>query len=222
MTARPAALVLLLASASARAQLEAARAGAEAGFLRGAGSPAAAVRAAAAQAQGALAPAGGPAGLAPAPAAPEKAELGGVAPEFTLDDTSGKAVASAGFRGKVVLLDFWASWCGPCKAATDVMIEFHKTYGPKGLVVIGVNAFDGKTQAQTYLDHKARTGKKIEYPVLVDSAQDATGVAGRYGVQGLPTFVLIGADGKIISIDTGLKRAELEDRIREALKSVRP
>ena len=114
------------------------------------------------------------------------------APEFTLQDTSGKTARLADYRGKVVLLDFWATWCHGCKLEIPWFSEFEKTYGAHGLAVIGVAMDDGGWRvvnpflAETHVPYRM---------VLGDDA-----LAKRYGIGSLPDTFLIDRQGKVAAV----------------------
>ncbi|WP_082552035.1 TlpA disulfide reductase family protein [Massilia sp. Root351] len=133
------------------------------------------------------------------------------APAFELPGTAG-AVRLEQYQGKLVYLDFWASWCGPCRHSFPWMNEMQAKYGAQGLQVVGINV-DAKTDdARSFL---ANT------PARFVVAFDPAGAAPRqYGIKGMPSSVLIGPDGKILFEHSGFRegdRAELESRIRAAL-----
>lgn len=136
-----------------------------------------------------------------------------VAPDFTLDSLDGKKVSLSEMRGKAVLLNFWATWCGPCKIETPWLVELQNQYGPQGLQVIGVAMDDsGK-------DDIAKFAKEMgmNYPVLLgkEAVGDAYG-----GVPALPESFFIGRDGKIVGKIMGLEsRSEIEDSIKKALNT---
>jgi thiol-disulfide isomerase/thioredoxin len=127
---------------------------------------------------------------------------------FTLKDISGKDVKLSSYKGKVVLLNFWATWCGPCKVEIPWFNEFQQKYQDKGFVVLGVSADDTVEQLRPFVAQY-----KMSYPVLVglgrDDVQEALGP-----VYGLPTTLLISRDGKICQRHMGLARkAEFEKSI---------
>lgn len=110
--------------------------------------------------------------------------------DFTLQTLDGGLVQLSSFKGKVVLLDFWAEWCGPCKIAAPTVISLYKNYKDKGLIVFGVNLDDKKDieKVMSYVKNE-----KIPYPILLEGFP----VASKYGVTGIPKFVLIDKEGKI-------------------------
>jgi peroxiredoxin len=115
---------------------------------------------------------------------------GEIAPDFTLKDLKGIEVNLKEFRGKVVLLNFWATWCSPCRIEIPSMVELYKKYKDRGLEIIGVNLDKlGKSDVEKFsLEHK------INFPVLLNPSGDA---ASLYGVVVLPTTVFLGRYGKI-------------------------
>jgi cytochrome c biogenesis protein CcmG/thiol:disulfide interchange protein DsbE len=137
---------------------------------------------------------------------------GRIAPDFVLMDAAGKPVQLSSFRGKVVLLNFWATWCPPCKAEIPWFIEFQRTFGDRGLVVLGISLDDDgwKSVAPFAVE------KKINYPVMLGNAD----VARLYGgVKSLPMTLIVDRFGNIVATYTGLivGKHEYEAEIRGAL-----
>ena len=133
------------------------------------------------------------------------------APDFTLDSLDGKSMRLSDLRGKAVLLNFWATWCGPCKIETPWLVELQNQYGSQGLQVIGVEmGDDGKDDIAKFAKDMG-----VNYPVLF--GKEAVGEA-YGGVPALPESFFIGRDGKIVDKIIGLKgRSEIEDSIKRAL-----
>jgi thiol-disulfide isomerase/thioredoxin len=135
------------------------------------------------------------------------------APDFTLESLDGKSVHLSDLRGKAVLLNFWATWCGPCKIETPWLVELQKQYGSQGLQVIGVAMDDsGKDDIAKFAKDMG-----VNYPVLLgkEAVGDAYG-----GVPALPESFFIGRDGKIVDKIIGLKgKGEIEDSIKKALET---
>jgi len=133
------------------------------------------------------------------------------APDFTLESLEGKTVRLSDFRGKGVLLNFWATWCQPCKIEMPWFAELQKQYGPQGLQIVGVAMDDASPKEIGEFAHDLG----VNYPILVgkESVGDAYG-----GVQFLPATFYIGRDGKVIDKVFGLKgRGEIEENIKKAL-----
>jgi peroxiredoxin len=138
-------------------------------------------------------------------------DKGAAAPTFDLPGQDG-TVQLAKYQGKLVYVDFWASWCGPCRQSFPWMNEMQAKYGARGLQVVGVN-LDAKTDdARRFL---------AETPARFAIAFDPAGATPRaYGIKGMPSSVLIGPDGKVLYEHAGFKeadRAELEQVIKKAL-----
>jgi peroxiredoxin len=123
------------------------------------------------------------------------------APEFALKDADGKTVHLADYKGKVVLLDFWATWCAPCKIEIPWFMEFEQQLKDRGFAVVGVSMDeDGWSAVKPYLQEM-----KINYRILLGNEQ----VGAIYGgVESLPTTFLIDRQGKIASVHIGLDRGK--------------
>jgi thiol-disulfide isomerase/thioredoxin len=121
---------------------------------------------------------------------------------FTLKDVNGQDVKLASFKGKVLLVDFWATWCGPCKVEIPWFIEFQQKYGARGFTVVGISSDDPPELLKPFV---AKMG--MNYPVLQglgrDDVHDAFGP-----IWGLPTTYLVGRDGKICKKHMGLAPKE--------------
>lgn len=133
------------------------------------------------------------------------------APDFELRDMNGKTIRLSGYRGQVVLLNFWATWCGPCKIEIPWFIEFQRTYKDRGFTVIGVSVDeDGWEAVRPFL-----ASRQVNYPVLVSTVE----VEQKYGgVEALPVSFLIDREGRIASTHVGLvTKKTYEDEIRRLL-----
>ena len=152
-----------------------------------------------------------PAGEAAASACPANAKPANM--NFTLKDVDGKDVKFASLKGKVVLLDFWATWCGPCKIEIPWFIEFQNKYGKDGLQVVGVSVDDTQAKLKPYV-----TNMKMNYPVLQgldhDDIQDAYGP-----LFGIPVTVVISRDGRICAKHVGLSSKDGFEREIKSLLS---
>lgn len=139
--------------------------------------------------------------------------IGREAPAFGLPTRDGQLLNLADYKGKVVYLDFWASWCGPCRKSFPWMNEVQAKFGALGLQIVAVNLDEKDEDAQRFLK---------ETPAQFTIAFDPAGkVPGRYGLKGMPTSYLIGRDGKLLAEHVGFKdadRAPLEAKIQAALE----
>ncbi len=139
-------------------------------------------------------------------------EVGDTPPAF---DLTGRlaAVKLGDYAGKTVYLDFWASWCGPCKQSFPWMNDMQARYAAQGLRVVGINVDQKADDAQAFLR---------KTPAHFDLAFDPTGQTPKtYAIKAMPTSVLIGPDGKVLSVHSGFKdqdRSVLEQQIRQALR----
>ncbi len=133
------------------------------------------------------------------------------APEFALESLQGATVHLSDYRGKAVLLNFWATWCPPCKIEMPWFEDLQKQYGPQGLQVVGI-AMDDASKDDISKFAKA---VGVNYTILLgkDSVGDAYG-----GIPYLPSTFLIDRDGKVVNRILGLKsRSEIEDDVKAAL-----
>ena len=122
-------------------------------------------------------------------------------------DTS---LSVTGLRGRAVLLDFWATWCGPCQQEAPIVNRIAQRYGGQGLAVVGVNTSDEAGNAAPFARRH-----HLGYPIAYDEGQRA---AAAYGVESLPTLVVISKTGKVIAVRTGMTSdAELDDLVKRAL-----
>jgi thiol-disulfide isomerase/thioredoxin len=136
----------------------------------------------------------------------ELPSAGNPAPDVTLKDLDGRDISLAQYKGKVVLVNFWATWCDPCRFEIPWLIDMQQKYGAKGFTVLGVAMDDEGQKVVAPFVQKERFdvgGAKspMIYPILIgnDAAADKFG-----GLLGYPTSVLIGRDGKQIKRITGL------------------
>ena len=139
------------------------------------------------------------------------AEVGQPAPAIALPGTAGEVSLSA-MKGQVVFVDFWASWCVPCRQSFPWLNQMQAKYGARGLQVLGVNVDAKRADADTFL---AQVPAKFN--IVFDSAGDTPK---RYAVRGMPTSVLVGADGLVLQQHAGFRdddKAALEAAIVAAL-----
>jgi thiol-disulfide isomerase/thioredoxin len=125
------------------------------------------------------------------------------APDFTLEDLSGKRFSLSRMRGRTVLLDFWASWCGPCRAEMPVLERLHRQFAERGLSVVGVNVNEPRETAARFIEQQGYT-----FTVLLDRRFEASML---YDARALPTLVLVDAEGNVKAYGHGT-RSEAELR----------
>jgi peroxiredoxin len=138
--------------------------------------------------------------------------IGSIAKDFTQADTTGQPVALSSFRGKYVLLDFWASWCGPCRQENPNVVRNFQKFKDKNFTVLGVS-LDNPGQRQRWLD--AIKKDNLTWTNVSDLQGWGNVVAQQYKVQGIPQNFLIGPDGKILA--KNLRGQDLEVRLCELL-----
>jgi peroxiredoxin len=135
------------------------------------------------------------------------------APDFSLRTVEGKKVSLSDYKGKAVLINFWATWCAPCKIEMPWLVALRKQYAPQGFEILGVS----EDEAGTPRTKLAKFGQEegLNYPLLV--GDDA--VSRKYGgVEFLPTSYFVGRDGKIVAETAGLvSKDEVEASIKKAL-----
>jgi peroxiredoxin len=130
------------------------------------------------------------------PAVEASAEIGSIAPDFVLNDLSGKTTKLSSYKGTVVLLEFWATWCPPCKDAIPDMEKLYHKYHGQGFTILGIS-MDADSEAAKVAQFAVSHG--ISYPVLI--ADDA--VLSAYSVMSIPALFIIGRDGTITASYAG-------------------
>ena len=156
----------------------------------------------------------GPIMIGPAPKARQKQgmnllEVGMTAPDWQLIGAEGKAHALASYRGKVVVMDFWATWCGPCTAVMPRMQKLHQKFADKGVVVFGINSWENGDAIALMKE------KGYSYELLLNGEQ----IAKAYKVTTLPVVYIVGLDGKIIYCHEGEEQKDLSAVIEKYFKA---
>jgi cytochrome c biogenesis protein CcmG/thiol:disulfide interchange protein DsbE len=132
--------------------------------------------------------------------------------DFTMKDLDGKDVSLASFKGKVILLNFWATWCGPCKAEIPGFVELQNQYGKDGLVIVGYSVDDEAPKARAFANEY-----KMNYPVLLGEGREDVQEA--YGpIWGIPASFIISRDGRVCQKHLGIApKAVFEKEIKALL-----
>jgi peroxiredoxin len=117
------------------------------------------------------------------------------APDFTLKSQLGKNIRLSDLRGNIILLNFWGSWCGPCRQEMPILDQIHKKYSPLGFHVLGVNIDSDSSKAVEYL-----SSISIDFPVLYDSKNT---VSELYNVSAMPSTAIIDRDGYVRYVHEG-------------------
>ncbi len=143
------------------------------------------------------------------------------APAFTLEDLSGKKVSLASYKGKAVLINFWATWCGPCKIETPWLIDLRNQYAAEGFEVLGISADDiDRGDPQKLSDEKKEIARFVQqmhmpYPVLIDGDSLSKPYG---GLDELPASFFVDRNGTVIAAQLGLtSKDEIEANIKKAL-----
>jgi peroxiredoxin len=137
--------------------------------------------------------------------------VGQPAPDFTANDTSGKPVNLTAFKGKYLLVDFWASWCGPCRQENPSVVKAYHRFRSKGFDILGVSLDDSKPDWEAAIRHDG-----LFWTQVSDLQGWKNAVAVQYGIQGIPMNYLLDREGKIIA--KGLRGEELEKKLSEVLQ----
>lgn len=137
----------------------------------------------------------------------------GAAPDFTLKSQSGKNTKLSELRGQVVLINFWASWCGPCRQEMPLLEKLYRRYRPLGFTILGVNVEEDPTAANKLLKEIS-----VSFPVLFDGENT---VSKLYKIKGMPSTVIVDRDGNMRQLHTGYQpgyEIEYQDQVRALLK----
>lgn len=137
------------------------------------------------------------------------------APELSVSDLGGKSLSWKQLEGKVVLLDFWATWCAPCRKSMPALQALHDRYASRGFTVVGVSIDDKKPVPKV---KRFVNSKKIRYPIVIDAEKDPSW--GRFGVKAVPAAFLVDRSGNIVAQWTGeMNVRELEEKLTVLLQA---
>lgn len=139
------------------------------------------------------------------------ASISGPAPNFTLKSLSGKNLKLSEMTGNVVLINFWASWCGPCLQEMPLLNDIHKKYEPLGFTVLGVNVEENSSNARAFLADRG-----VDFPILLDTKNI---VSQLYDVVAMPTTVIVDRDGNMRFIHRGYQSGD-EAQYRKMVKKL--
>lgn len=137
----------------------------------------------------------------------------GPAPEFRLPARAGEAVSLSGLKGQVVLINFWASWCGPCRKEMPVLNQLYQRYKPLGFTLLGVNVEEDSMAAETWLKETP-----VSFPILFDRKN---AVSKLYEVTAMPSTVLVDRHGQVRYVHFGYNAGtenEYQDQIRSLVR----
>ena len=140
-------------------------------------------------------------------------DAAGPAPAFTLTGLSGQPAALSQYKGQVVMVNFWATWCGPCQQELPLLDQMYKKYKPAGFTLLGVNVDKDAPTVKALLARKP-----VSFPVLLDPANQ---VSKAYHVEEMPSSVIIDRKGEIRYIHRGYRPGdenEYQDRIRQLIR----
>lgn len=143
-----------------------------------------------------------------------KTQIGKVAPDFTQQSPDNTPITLSSFRGKYLLLDFWASWCGPCRAENPNLIAAYRRYQNKGFEILGVS-LDGPSQKEAWI--QAIQHDSLSWPQVADLKGWDNAAAKLYGVRGIPANFLLDPEGRILAHN--LRGEKLSEKLEEIFKN---
>jgi len=137
----------------------------------------------------------------------------GPAADFSLPARNGDAVSLRGLKGQVVLINFWATWCGPCRKEMPILEQIQKKYAPLGFTLLGVNVEEDTTMMEAFLKDVP-----VTFPILLDPAN---GISKLYNVSAMPSTVIVDRKGNIRYIHQGYQagdESKYQDMIRQLIR----
>lgn len=138
-------------------------------------------------------------------------QIGNLAPDFQLSGLDGQIISLSDFRGKPVLINFWASWCNPCRAEMPFLQRIHEEWADKGLVMLAVDIGESPSRVNKFVESFG-----LSFLVLLDAKQE---VAREYNIRSIPTTFFIDKNGKIKDMKIGAfsSKAEIERRLSKVI-----
>jgi peroxiredoxin len=140
-------------------------------------------------------------------------DIGSAAPDFTLRSSTGKNLKLSEYRGQVVMINFWATWCAPCRQEMPHLSRLYEQYRKAGFMLLGVNIDDNPKAAQAMAEQLG-----VRFPVLYDTTKQ---VSKQYDVDAMPSTVIVDRDGKVQYLHRGYRSGteqQYEAKVREILK----
>lgn len=139
--------------------------------------------------------------------------ISGKAPDFTLKSRDGKNLRLSDYRGQVVMINFWASWCGPCRQEMPLLEDMYKRYGKLGFTILGVNVDTDSTKAINYLKDV-----QVTFPIVYDTGNT---VSKSFNVNAMPTTVIVDRNGNMRFLHQGYKPGyenEYKKQVKQLIK----
>ena len=145
------------------------------------------------------------------PGSAEGVKVGNLAPDFQLQNLDGQTISLSGLQGTPVLINFWATWCPPCRGEMPYIQEIYEEWIDKGLVLLAINIGEASSAVRGFMQ-----SQNLSFTVLLDTEQD---VAQRYGISGIPTTFFVDKNGIIQDRVVGAfqNKAQIEDRLSKIL-----
>jgi len=137
------------------------------------------------------------------------------APDFTLEDLSGKNISLNQYKGNIVVLDFWATWCQPCRMSIPELVKLQDAYKDKGLVILGISVDSADTKNAYLSSFKEKF--KINYPIIRADEKTARKYLGGSEVS-IPTLFIINRDGMVVEMHSGYSPGAVEKSLKKILK----